>query len=189
MTKKDHFFIHKSSYVDKSTVIGIGSSIWHFVTIQNNSFIGKNCIIGQNVMIGSDVTIGNNCKIQNNVSIYKGVSLEDGVFCGPSCVFTNVLNPRSEIEKKSEFKRTFVKKGATIGANATIICGITLGQYSLIGAGAVVTKDVKDFALMIGNPAKQVGWVSKFGEKLNEKLICPKTGEKFKLRDNKLSIL
>ena len=151
--------------------------------------IGENCIIGQNVVIGPNVIVGNKCKIQNNVSVYKGVTLEDGVFCGPSMVFTNVMNPRGMIEKKSEFKNTLVKKGATLGANCTIVCGITIGEYAFIGAGAVVNKDVKPYALMVGVPARHVGWMSKHGEKLNLPLSgnaeakCPVTGEVYKLID------
>ena len=156
-------FIHPSSYVDDGVKIGDGTKIWHFCHILKGSEIGKNCIIGQNVMIGPDVKIGNRCKIQNNVSLYKGVELEDDVFCGPSCVFTNVINPRAFIERKNEFKNTLVKKGATIGANSTIICGITIGKYALIGAGAVVNKNVPDYALFYGTPAKLMGWVCKCG--------------------------
>jgi acetyltransferase-like isoleucine patch superfamily enzyme len=140
------------------------------------SKIGKNCIVGQNVVIGPDVTIGNNCKFQNNVSVYPGVTLEDGVFCGPSCVFTNVINPRAEIERKTEFKPTLVKRGTTIGANATIVCGHTLGQYCFIGAGAVVTKDVPDYGMMVGSPARRVGWMSRAGVKLGSDLVCPIDG-------------
>jgi UDP-2-acetamido-3-amino-2,3-dideoxy-glucuronate N-acetyltransferase len=162
MRKKD-YYVHSSSFVDQGTKIGSGTKIWHFSHILKNSHIGKNCIIGQNVSIGPDVEIGDRCKIQNNVSIYKGVALEDEVFCGPSCVFTNVYNPRAFIERKDEFRSTLVKKGATIGANATIVCGVTIGRYAFIGAGAVVRKDVKDYAIVVGVPAKQKGWVCKCG--------------------------
>ena len=161
--EKPEYFIHESAYVDKPVDIGEGTRIWHFCHILPNTKIGKNCIIGQNCMIGPDVKIGNSCKIQNNVSIYKGVELEDDVFCGPSCVFTNVLTPRAFIERKHEFKNTLVKKGATIGANATIVCGNTIGKYAMIGAGAVVVSDVEDYALYIGVPAVKAGWVCKCG--------------------------
>jgi UDP-2-acetamido-3-amino-2,3-dideoxy-glucuronate N-acetyltransferase len=165
--------IHESAYVDEPCEIGAGTRIWHFVHVLSGCTIGENCIIGQNAMIGPDVRIGNGCKVQNNVSLYRGVELEDGVFCGPSCVFTNVINPRAEIERKTEFRTTLVRRGATIGANATILCGITLGQYCFIAAGAVVTGDVPDFALMAGVPAKKIGWMSKAGAKLGADLICP----------------
>ena len=157
---------HETVYVDKGVKIGKGTKIWHFSHIMKGSKIGNDCVIGQNVLIGPDVKIGNKCKIQNNVSVYKGVTLEDGVFCGPSMVFTNIINPRALIEKKDEFRQTIVKKGAAIGANATIICGHTLGKYCMIGAGAVVTKDVPDYALMVGVPARLVGWVDKNGNKM-----------------------
>ena len=165
------YFVHESSYIDENVEIGEGTKIWHFCHVLKNTKIGKNCIIGQNCMIGPDVKIGNRCKIQNNVSVYKGVILEDEVFIGPSAVFTNVLTPRAFIERKNEFKTTLVKKGATIGANATIVCGITIGEYALIGAGAVVTKDVPPYALVLGNPAKRVGWVCKCGVVLVHKTI------------------
>ncbi|MCS7201940.1 MAG: N-acetyltransferase, partial [Dictyoglomus sp.] len=157
MSDEKKYFVHESSYVDEPVEIGEGTKIWHFCHILPYTTIGKNCVIGQNVMIGPRVKIGNNVKIQNNVSIYEGVELEDDVFCGPSCVFTNVINPRAFIERKSEFKKTIVKKGATIGANATIICGVTIGEYAFVGAGAVVTKDVPPYALVVGVPARQVG--------------------------------
>lgn len=164
--KNEGFFIQKSSCIDENVRIGEGTKIWHFSHILKGSVIGNNCIIGQNVMIGPDVIIGNGCKIQNNVSIYKGIVLEEGVFCGPSCVFTNVFTPRAFIERKNEFMCTIVKKGATIGANATIVCGTTLGRYCFIGAGAVVTKDIPDYALVYGAPAKVKGWVCECGVKL-----------------------
>jgi UDP-2-acetamido-3-amino-2,3-dideoxy-glucuronate N-acetyltransferase len=172
--------IHESSYVDDPVKIGEGSTIWHFSHVLGEVTIGKNCSIGQNVMIGPRASVGDNCKIQNNVSLYEGVQLEDGVFCGPSCVFTNVTNPRAEISRKAEFKSTRVGRGATIGANATILCGATLGAYCFIGAGAVVTKDVPDFALMAGVPAKRIGWMSEAGEKLGKNLTCPRDGSKYK---------
>ena len=156
-------FIHESSYIDENVLIGEGTKIWHFSHILKKCIIGSNCSIGQNVVVGPNVVIGDNVKIQNNVSVYEGVTLEDGVFCGPSCVFTNVNNPRSEIIRKDEYRKTIVKKGASIGANATVVCGHNLGEYSFIAAGAVVTKEVPAFALMVGNPARQVGWMSKAG--------------------------
>jgi len=165
------YFVHESSYIDENVEIGEGTKIWHFCHILRNTKIGKNCIIGQNCMIGPDVSIGNRCKIQNNVSVYKGVILEDEVFIGPSAVFTNVLTPRAFIERKHEFQITLVKKGATIGANATIVCGTTIGEYALIGAGAVVTKDVPPYGLVLGNPAKRGGWVCKCGVVLIHKTI------------------
>jgi UDP-2-acetamido-3-amino-2,3-dideoxy-glucuronate N-acetyltransferase len=173
-------FVHESAYVDVPTEIGAGTKIWHFSHIFPNCVIGENCVIGQNVAIGPEVRIGNRCKVQNNVSLYKGVELEDGVFCGPSCVFTNVNNPRAEIERKSEFRRTLVKRGATIGANATIVCGRTLGAYCFIGAGAVVTDDVPDYALMAGVPAKRIGWISRAGIKLGPDLVCPLEGIRYR---------
>jgi len=168
MPEKD-YFVHESSYIDEPCEIGAGTKIWHFSHIMPNSKIGQNCNIGQNVVISPGVTLGNGVKIQNNVSIYTGVICEDDVFLGPSCVFTNVINPRSFIERKDEYKTTLIKKGATIGANATIICGNTIGQYALIGAGAVITKNVPDFALMIGNPAKLIGYICQCGQRLDFK--------------------
>lgn len=176
-----NFTVHESSYVDDGAVVGDGTKIWHFSHILKGTRIGANCSIGQNVMIGPDVTVGDNCKIQNNVSLYKGVELEQGVFCGPSSVFTNVINPRAEVERKEEFRPTPVRRGATIGANATIVCGHELGEYCLIAAGAVVTKDVPAYALMAGVPARRRGWVSRLGEILDESLVCPRSGEKYRL--------
>jgi UDP-2-acetamido-3-amino-2,3-dideoxy-glucuronate N-acetyltransferase len=188
MTKKD-YFVHKSSYIDKRASIGSGTKIWHFSHVMEDAIIGENCSIGQNVNIGPKAVIGNNVKIQNNVSIYEGVILEDKVFCGPSCVFTNVINPRAFISRKHEFKKTIVRKGATIGANATIICGNELGKYCFIGAGAVVTKDVKPYALVIGNPGEQVGWVCSCGNKLepsdNKNLRCT-CGREYRLDGDRL---
>jgi UDP-2-acetamido-3-amino-2,3-dideoxy-glucuronate N-acetyltransferase len=172
-------FIHESAYVDDGSTIGDGSKIWHFAHILPNTKIGANCVVGQNAMVGPDVSVGNGCKIQNNVSLYKGVTLEDDVFCGPSCVFTNVLNPRAHVQRKDEFKPTLVQRGATIGANATIVCGNTLGAYCMIGAGAVVTHDVPAHALMVGVPARQMGWVSEEGEILGPNLVCPRTGQRY----------
>jgi UDP-2-acetamido-3-amino-2,3-dideoxy-glucuronate N-acetyltransferase len=179
--------IHESCFVDDNVSIGEGTKIWHYSHIQKNANIGKNVSIGQNVNTGPNIRIGDNCKIQNNVSIYEGVTLEDGVFCGPSCVFTNVTNPRAFIQTREAYGKTLVKKGASIGANATIVCGTTIGEYALIGAGAVVTKDVPNYALVYGNPAKQTGWVSKLGHRLDESLVCPETGDKYEL--NKLGVL
>lgn len=180
------YYVHETAIVDEDCNIGRGTKIWHFSHIIKGTQIGEDCVIGQNVMIGPEVVIGNRCKIQNNVSLYKGVILEDGVFCGPSCVFTNVHNPRAEIERKDEFRPTFVERGVTIGANATIICGNKLGAYSLIGAGAVITKDVKPYAVMAGNPAKQIGWVSHTGEKLDDDLVCPREGRRYEIIEGNL---
>ena len=179
-------FIDKTSIVENKALIGNDCKIWHFCHILEGTVIGNNCIIGQNVMIGPNVKVGNGCKIQNNVSIYEGVELGDNVFCGPSCVFTNVINPRSFINRKSEFRKTIVNKGATIGANATIICGVEIGEYALIGAGSLISKNVKNFSVMVGNPATRIGWVSTSGHKLNKDLVCPQTGEKFLLKNDNL---
>ena len=174
-------FVHESSYVDDDVTIGYGTKIWHFSHILMNCKIGTDCSFGQNVVVGPNVSIGNRVKIQNNVSVYEGVTLEDGVFCGPSCVFTNVNNPRSEIVRKDEFRKTIVRQGASIGANATIICGNSLGEYCFIAAGAVVTKEVPAYALMAGTPAKRIGWISKAGGRLGEDLICPIDGTAYRL--------
>lgn len=182
-------FVHESSYVDEGATIGAGTKIWHFSHVLPNTHIGENCSLGQNVMAGPDVTIGNDCKIQNNVSLYKGVHLEDAVFCGPSCVFTNVLTPRANVERKDEFAETIVEKGATIGANATIVCGNRIGAYATIGAGSVVTRDVPSHALMVGVPAKRIGWVSKAGDVLGEDLKCPRTGETYKETQSGLELV
>lgn len=179
-------FIHESSYVDEPCKIGEGTKIWHFSHILGDVEIGKNCVISQNVMIGPDVTVADNCKIQNNVSLYKGVRLGRGVFCGPSCVFTNVNTPRAEVERKDAFLETPVEEGVTIGANSTIVCGNKLGSYCLIAAGAVVTKDVKPHALMAGVPAKQIGWVSHDGERLGDDLVCPRSNKKYKIENETL---
>ncbi len=173
--------VHETSYVDEQVQIGVGTKIWHYSHILANTHIGNHCVIGQNVMIGPKVSIGHHCKIQNNVSLYQGVVLEDGVFCGPSCVFTNVNTPRAEIERKNEFQVTYVERGATIGANATIICGVRIGAYSFIGAGAVVTKEVLAHALVVGNPSRQIGWVSHAGEVLGEDLICPREKRRYRI--------
>lgn len=186
---KKEYYAQETAVVDDGAIIGSGSKIWHFSHLMGSVQIGTNCILGQNVFVGSKVKLGNNVKVQNNVSVYEGVTCEDDVFLGPSMVFTNVVNPRSTVERKEEFKPTLVKRGATIGANATIICGVTLGEYCMIGAGAVVTKDVLPFALMTGVPAKQSGWVSRSGEILGEDLICPKTGEKYNLAGANLEVV
>lgn len=180
--------IHDSSYVDASVSIGAGTAIWHFCHVLGEVQIGKNCSLGQNVMIGPRVKIGDDCKIQNNVSLYEGVMLEDDVFCGPSCVFTNVINPRAHVSRKDEFKLTIVRRGASIGANATIVCGNEIGAYAFIAAGAVVTKDVPPFALMIGAPARRAGWMSRAGERLGPDLICPRTGELYVELDGALRL-
>lgn len=180
-------FIHESSYVDDNVAIGRGSKVWHFSHILENCQIGEDCSLGQNVVIGPSVIVGNRVKIQNNVSVYEGVTLEDGVFCGPSCVFTNVNNPRSEIVRKDEYRKTAVRRGASIGANATIICGHDLGEYCFIAAGAVVTKAVPAYALMAGTPAKRIGWMSKAGGRLGGDLICPITGVAYRqITSNKI---
>ncbi len=185
-----NYFKHDSAIIDDGASIGENCKIWHFSHIMSGAILGQNCNIGQNVFIASQVLLGNNVKVQNNVSLYTGVNCEDDVFLCPSMVFTNILNPRSEINRRDQYINTTVKKGASIGANATIICGITIGSYAMIGAGAVVTKDVKNFALMVGNPSKQIGWVSEFGQTLeldiNGFAICPESGEKYQLEYGEL---
>jgi len=176
-------FVHESAYVDDGVEIGPGTKIWHFCHILTGVRIGRNCTLGQNVMIGPRVRIGDGCKIQNNVSLYEGVDLEDDVFCGPSCVFTNVINPRANIERKSEFQTTRVRRGATIGANATILCGTTLGRHCFVAAGAVVRKDVGDHALVAGVPARPIGWMSTAGIRLGPDLTCPETGARYRETD------
>ena len=181
--------IHPSAIVDDGAQIGDGTHIWHWVHVSARARIGERCSLGQNVYVGNDVVIGDNVKIQNNVSVYDAVTLEDDVFCGPSMVFTNVYNPRSAIARKAEYRRTLVKRGATIGANATIVCGCTVGEYAFIAAGAVVTRDAKPYALMAGVPAKQIGWMSQHGERLalpltgNGTVACPQTGQHYSLQD------
>ena len=179
--------IHPSAIVDEGAQIGEGTRVWHWVHVSGGARIGRGCSLGQNVFVGNRVVIGNNVKIQNNVSVYDEVTLEDDVFCGPSMVFTNVYNPRAEIVRKDEYRKTLVRKGATLGANCTIVCGVTIGQYAFIGAGAVVNRDVPDFALMLGVPAKQAGWMSRFGERLDLPVegdgvaACRHTGERYRL--------
>ncbi len=186
----NNYFAHPTAIIDEGCTIGEGTKIWHFSHIMPNAIIGNQCNIGQNVVISPAVTLGNNVKVQNNVSIYTGVICEDDVFLGPSMVFTNVINPRSAINRKSEYAKTRVKKGATIGANATIVCGNDIGEFAFIGAGAVVTKEVVAYALVVGNPAKQTGWMSEYGHKLkfNDDGIatCPESGEKYKLHHSKV---
>ena len=182
--------IHQSAFVDKGAKIGAGTKVWHFCHVMPKSVIGENCVLGQNVVVMNGTKIGNNVKIQNNVSIYEGVELEDNVFCGPSMVFTNVINPRSHVPRRDEFKHTFVRHGATIGANATIVCGVTLGAYCFIGAGAVVTKNVPPHALVTGVPAKITGWVCECGVKLDDglmELTCPADGRRYSRRGEKLT--
>lgn len=174
-------FVHESCYLDENVSIGSRTKVWHFSHILSNCEIGEDCSLGQNVVIGPNVSVGNKVKIQNNVSVYEGVTLQDGVFCGPSCVFTNVNNPRSEIVRKEEYRKTIVKRGASIGANATIICGNNLGEYCFIAAGAVITKEVPAYALMAGTPAKRIGWISKAGGRLGNDLICPIDGTAYRL--------
>ena len=173
--------VHASSYVDEGVTIGARTKVWHFSHILPNCAIGEDCSLGQNVVVGPNVKIGNRVKIQNNVSVYEGVTLEDGVFCGPSCVFTNVTNPRADIVRKDEYRETTVKRGASIGANATIVCGNSLGEFCFVAAGAVVTKDVPAYALMVGAPARRVGWISRAGGRLDDDLICPVDGTAYRL--------
>jgi UDP-2-acetamido-3-amino-2,3-dideoxy-glucuronate N-acetyltransferase len=182
-------FIHPTAVVDDGAEIGAGAKLWHFVHVLSGCKIGPGSILGQNVMAGPRVTIGTGCKVQNNVSLYEAVTLEDEVFCGPSCVFTNVLTPRAFVERKDEFLPTLVRRGATIGANATILCGVTIGRYAMIGAGAVVTRDVADHALVVGNPARFTGWVSRTGERMGPDLICPRTGEAYTETDTGLEAI
>jgi UDP-2-acetamido-3-amino-2,3-dideoxy-glucuronate N-acetyltransferase len=173
------YFVHPTSEIDNGVVIGAGTKIWNFSKVLSGSRIGERCNIGQNVVIGPDVAVGNGCKIQNNVSIFKGVTLEDEIFCGPSMVFTNVYNPRAAIRRMDEIRKTLVKKGATIGANATIVCGVTIGRYAFVGAGAVVLEDVRDHALVVGNPARQTGWICECAVRLNDQGTCTACGKSY----------
>lgn len=188
------YWSHETAIIDEGATIGEGSKVWHWAHICGGAVIGQNCSFGQNVFVGNKVNIGNQVKVQNNVSIYDNVILEDQVFCGPSMVFTNVYNPRAGVSRKDQYRDTLVKKGATLGANCTIVCGITIGQYAFIGAGAVINKDVPDFALMVGVPARQIGWMSCYGEKLDLPLIgegetiCPHTGDSYSLRNGKVTL-
>ena len=186
--------IHPSAVVDEGAQIGGGTRIWHWVHISSGAIIGRDCSFGQNVYVGNRVVIGNNCKVQNNVSVYDNVTLEDDIFCGPSMVFTNVYNPRSAVSRKDEYRNTLVKRGVTLGANSTVVCGTTLGEYAFVAAGAVINRNVKPYALMVGVPAKQIGWMSRFGERLDLPLVgsaetlCPHTGLKYVLRDGFCSV-
>jgi len=172
--------VHPSAIVDEGATVGQGTRIWHFVHVSGGAVIGADCSIGQNVFVGNKVVIGSNVKIQNNVSVFDSVTLEDGVFCGPSMVFTNVYNPRAEVERKSEYRDTLVKRGATLGANCTIVCGSTIGEYAFVGAATLVNRDVPAFALMVGVPARRIGWMSHAGEKLGPDLICPREGRRYR---------
>lgn len=189
------YFKHDTAIVDEGAEIGADSRVWHWAHVCSGAKVGEGVSLGQNVFVGNKVTIGNKCKIQNNVSVYDNVYLEEGVFCGPSMVFTNVYNPRSLIERKDQYLNTFVKKGATLGANCTVVCGITIGEYAFVGAGTVVNKDVKPFALMVGVPAKQIGWMSVYGEKLNIPLkgdlevTCPHTQQLYRLQGEELTLI
>lgn len=187
-----NYFVHESSYVDEPSAIGEGTKIWHFSHILKGVTVGRKCNIGQNVVIGPNVTIGDNCKIQNNVSVYEGVELESNVFCGPSMVFTNVFNPRSEVVRKDEYRKTLVKKGASIGANATVVCGATIGEYAFVGAGSVVTRDVPAYALALGNPAKRTAWMCRCGEKLEKtppgrSVTCKACGAPYDVASDRIS--
>ena len=190
---KESFSVHETAVIDNGAQIGEGTRIWHWTHVCAKAVVGKNCSLGQNVFVGNKTVIGNNVKIQNNVSIYDGVILEDDVFCGPSMVFTNVYNPRSEVTRKDEYRGTLVKKGVTLGANCTIVCGVTIGKYAFVGAGAVINRDVPAYALMVGVPARQIGWMSEYGEQLDLPLSgqgevkCKHTMRIYHLHDNKLS--
>ena len=188
-----NYYAHPTAVIDDGSEIGEGSKIWHFSHIMAGSKIGKRCNIGQNVVVSPEVILGNNVKVQNNVSIYTGVICDEDVFLGPSCVFTNVINPRSAINRKNEYAKTHVGKGATVGANATIVCGHDIGKFAFIGAGAVVTKNVPDYALVVGNPSKQIGWMSEYGCRLNFDsnglAVCPESNEQYKLANNKIAKL
>ena len=192
--KEQNYYKHETAIIDQGAQIGSGSRIWHWTHVCSGARIGEGVSLGQNVFVGNKVKVGDRCKIQNNVSIYDNVYLEEGVFCGPSMVFTNVYNPRSLIERKSEYRDTFIKKGATLGANCTIICGVTVGEYAFVAAGAVINKDVPSYALMVGVPAKHKGWMSQYGEKLNlpikgnAEVTCPNTGQKYRLMNKTVSI-
>ena len=193
MTSRTDYFAHESSYIDDNVTIGDNTKIWHFSHVLSNTTIGSNCSFGQNCVVGPKVTIGNGVKVQNNISIYEGVEVEDDVFLGPSMVFTNIINPRAFIQRKEEFKKTLLKKGCSIGANATVICGVTIGEYALIGSGAVINKDVKPYALMVGVPAKQIGWVSYAGNSLvfdeNNEATDNFDSSKYKIINNNLEVI
>ncbi|MCA8939705.1 MAG: N-acetyltransferase [Planctomycetes bacterium] len=182
------YFVHESAIVDEGAWIGAGSKVWHFSHVMGSATLGERVIVGQNCFIGPNVQIGDGCKLQNNISVYERVTLEEDVFCGPSMVFTNVINPRAFIERKTEFLETLVKRGATLGANSTILCGVNIGEHAMIGAGATVTKDVPDYALVVGIPAKQIGWVSRAGLTLGDNLVCPESAEEYELVDGALRL-
>ena len=190
-----NYWVHETAIVDEGAQIGAGSKVWHWVHICGGAQVGKGVSIGQNVFVGNKVIIGDHCKIQNNVSVYDNVSLEEGVFCGPSVVFTNVYNPRSLIERKNEYQNTLIKKGATLGANCTILCGVIISEFAFVGAGALINKDVPAYALMVGVPARQIGWMSEYGEKLdlplsgNVNVTCERTGQKYQLKDDQVSVI
>jgi len=191
MKEEKKYFAHETAVIDEGAIIGEGTSIWHFCHIMPKAVLGKKCNLGQNVFVASDVILGNNVKIQNNISIYTGVTCEDDVFLGPSMVFTNVTNPRSGVNRRGQYSKTTVKKGASIGANATIVCGHDIGEYAFIGAGSVVTKTIPAYALVVGNPARQIGWMSEYGHRLNFDengfAECPESKEKYKLENNTVS--
>lgn len=192
MTDLSQVTVHPTAIVDEGATIGDGSRVWHFAHVCGGAVVGKGCSLGQNVFVGNRVRIGDRCKIQNNVSVYDNVYLEEGVFCGPSMVFTNVFNPRALIERKNEYRDTVVQRGATLGANCTVVCGITIGRYAFVGAGAVVTENVPDYALVVGVPARQIGWMSEYGEQLdlpltgNKEAVCVHTGMRYRLQGNQL---
>ncbi|MDZ7777629.1 MAG: acyltransferase [Bacteroidales bacterium] len=190
MNKEKEYFAHETAVIDEGCEIGAGTKIWHFSHVMPGSKLGKKCNLGQNVVVSPDVVLGDNVKVQNNVSIYTGVICEDDVFLGPSMVFTNVSNPRSAVNRRGEYEKTLVKKGASIGANATIVCGHDIGEFAFIGAGAVVTREVKSYALVVGNPARQVGWMSEYGHRLkfdeDGYAACPESGEKYRLKDEQV---
>jgi len=184
------YFAHKTAVIDSGCAIGKGTNIWHFSHVMSNCIIGKNCNLGQNIVVSPEVVLGNNVKVQNNVSIYTGVTCEDDVFLGPSMVFTNIINPRSAIKRKDQYSKTLVKRGVSIGANATIVCGITIGEFAFIGAGAVVLKDILPYALVVGNPSRQIGWISEYGHRLNFNelgyAICSESKEEYQLKANRV---
>ena len=193
MNKPATWWCHESAIIDDGATLGEGTKVWHFSHVCGEAVIGRNCSLGQNVFVGNRVRIGDNCKIQNNVSVYDNVTLEDDVFCGPSMVFTNVYNPRSAVSRKSEYRDTLVRQGATLGANCTVVCGVTIGCYAFIGAGAVVNQDVPDYALMVGVPARQIGWMSEYGEQLDlplrgeQETVCPHSNQVYRLDGAKLT--
>lgn len=183
------YFVHESAYVDDGAEVGTGSKVWHFSHIQSGARIGKDCVLGQNVNVAGDVVVGDRCKVQNNVSLYDGVILEDEVFCGPSCVFTNDLTPRAHSSMGWAISETLVKKGASIGANATIVCGNVIGEYAMVGSGSVVTRDVEPYALMVGVPARRIGWVCECGARLDDELVCPACGKRYAAAESGLQVL